>query len=621
MSGRTMDRRHVVAGGLAAAAAPALPKPALALAWERATHGLSTFGELKYPAGFLHFDYVNPAAPKGGAFSNQASRVAYNQNFNTFNSLNMFILRGDGAQGMELTFDTLMVRALDEPDALYGLVADRVLIEDGGRTYRFRLRHEARWHDGTPLTANDVAWSLETLKAKGHPLISQAIRQMDAAVADADDVVTVRLGEGHSRELILTIAALPVLSKAFYASHPFDETTLVPPLASGPYRLGRFEQGRFNEFERVADYWGRDLPVTRGHWNFDRIRFEYFRDREVAFEGFKARAFTFREEFTSRVWATRYDFPAFKEGRVKREVLPDETPSGTQGWFMNLRRPQFADRRVREALALAFDFEWTNETLMYGAYERTWSFFQNTDMAAKGPPSAAERALLDPWRGKVPDEVFGEPWRPPVSDRSGQDRALLRRAGELLREAGCRREGDGLRLPGGQPFQIEFLDFDFGLHPHTDGLIKNLRLLGIEGTKRTVDPAQFQRRLDDFDYDMVSRRYSTSPTPGDGLRLIYGSEAARTRGSRNISGIADPALDALLAVIADAGSRAELATACTALDRILRSHRIWIPMWSKGSHWIAYWDVFGRPATKPKYDRGAPLTWWYDDAKAKRIGL
>jgi microcin C transport system substrate-binding protein len=618
------SRRAVVLGGAALGASTVLAAPALARAWDKAVHGLSTFGDLAYPADFKHFSYVNPDAPKGGLFSQQAPRVYLNQSFNTFNSLNYLILKGDGAQGMELNFSGLMTRAEDEADAVYGAIAERVLIEDDARTYHFRLRPGVRFHDGTRLTAQDVAWSLTTLKEKGHPQVSQALRLMAGAEADGADVVTVRLAEGHARNLILEIAVLPVLSKAYYTTKPFEESTLEIPLGSGPYRVSRFEQGRYIEHERVPDFWGTDLPVYRGQNNFDRIRFEYFREREIAFEGFKARAFLFREEFTSRIWATRYDFPAYREGRVKREEIPDLSPSGTQGWLFNLRRPQFADPRVREAVGIAFDFEWVNENLMFGAYSRTVSFFQNSEMMAEGATPDAEWALINQpalWGGEMPEALRGLPFTPPASDRSGQDRALLRRAGDLLRDAGCRRQGDALRLPNGQRFEIEFLDYDPGLHPHSDAFIKNLRLLGIDAKRRMVDVAQYQRRMEDYDFDMTSRRLSLTATPGEGLRQIYGSRAAAARGTWNWTGISHPAVDMLLDRVADASTRAELVVACRALDRVLRHLRIWVPMWSKASHWIAYWDVFDRPAQKPKYDRGAPDTWWYSSDKAKRIGL
>lgn len=614
-----LTRRFVLATGAAAAAAPLLSRAGRAQA-EAWFHGLSGFGELKYPPEFDRFDYVDPTAPKGGAVSLQISSTTGNQAFDTFNTLNIFVLKGDGAAGMPLTFDSLMVRALDEPDAMYGLVAEAVRAAPDGLSHGWRLRPQARFHDGSPLTAEDVAFSIMLLKEKGHPAFGQALRFVEGAEALDSRTVTVRYDKARSRNLPLLVAGLPIFSKAYYTARPFDDATLDAPLGSGPYRVGRLEQGRYIEFTRVADYWGRDLPVNVGINNFERIRYDYYRDRQVALEGFKAATITFREEFTSRDWANSYDFPAVREGRVKRETIPDETPSGTQGWWFNTRREQFADRRIRDGLNNLFDFEWTNTNIMFGSFQRTASFFENSDMKATGKPSPEELKLLEPLRGTVPDEVFGEPFVPPASDGSGQDRNLLRRADALLREAGCKRDGNALRLPSGKPFEIEFLDFSGALQPHTASLIKNLKLVGIEARYRIVDAAQYQRRVDAFDFDIITRRASMGMTPDEGLRSMFGSRTATVEGSSNIAGVRDPAVDTLINAALTAGTRAELVTACRALDRVLRSGRYWIPMWFKAGHWLAYWDMFGRPATKPRYDRGAPATWWYDEAKAKRIG-
>ncbi len=558
-----MRRRSFLAASGAALLAARLP--ARAQTPER--HGLSSFGDLKYPAGFPRFDYVEPLAPKGGTFSAQLSTTTGNQAFETFNTLNIYVLKGDGAAGMDLTFDSLMVRALDEPDAVYGLVARSVSVSDDGLAYRFSLRPQARFHDGSRLTARDVAFSIMTLKEKGHPQIAAVLRDVAGASPDGDDAVVVRFAPGRSRDLPLIVADLPIFSEAYYRGRDFEASTLEPPLGSGAYRVARFEVGRFIAFERVADYWGADLPVSIGQNNFGEIRYEYFRDRDVAFEAFKAGTFTWREEFTSRVWATGYDFPAAQEGRVKRETVPDHTPSGTQGWFLNTRRAVFRDSRIREAIGLAFDFEWSNQNLMYGAYRRTASFFENSDLKAEGMPSPEELALLEPFRGKVPDEVFGEPVSPPRSDGSGQDRALLRRADTLLRQAGCTRDGGVMKLPDGQPLAFEFLDSSPVFQPLLQSYIKNLSLIGIRASSRLVDAAQYQARLKDFDFDVVSTRFGGSVTPGAGLREVYGSRAAKVPGSQNLAGIENPAADAMLDRIADAASRADLTTACRALDR------------------------------------------------------
>jgi len=582
-------------------------------------HGISAFGDLKYPAGFKQFDYVNADAPKGGIFSQVGSNRVFNQNFLTFNSLNIFILKGDGAQGMELTFASMMTRSADEPDALYGLAARAVRISADGLTYRFLMRPGITFNDGSPLTAHDVAFSLKTLKEKGHPIAQQLLRDLVDAQASEDATVSLRFAPNRARDVPLFAASLPIFSRAYYSTHAFEETSLEPPLGSGPYQVGKFETGRFIEYDRVKNWWGADLPVSRGQNNFDTVRYEFFRDRDVAFEGFTSKTYLFREEFTSRIWATRYDFPAVREGRVKRDVLPDDTPSGAQGWFFNTRREKLKDKRLREAFIYAFDFEWTNKTLMYDSYKRTHSVFQNSDMVAMGKPSHEELALLEPFRGKVPDEVFGEPFVPPVSDGSGQDRAMLRHASTLLQEAGFPVK-DGKRVtPQGEQISVEFLLDEPSFQPHHMPFIKNLGTLGIDATLRIVDPVQYRKRVDDFDFDLTVQRFGFSNTPGDSLRTFFSSQAAAMRGTQNLAGISDPVIDALIEKIIAADSRASLTTSCRVLDRVIRSGRYWVPHWYKPSHWLAYWDVFSRPATKPRYARGAPDTWWYDRDKAAKL--
>jgi microcin C transport system substrate-binding protein len=615
-------RRQALALGVGAVAAASPLNQSVALSpvnFRPERHGMSAFHDLKYAENFEQFAYVNPAAPKAGMFSQVPPNTAYNQNFNTFNSLNMFILKGDGAHGMDTTFDTLMARAQDEPDAMYGLVAKSVQMSDDGRFYRFTLREEARFHDGSPLTAKDVAFSIETLKKSGHPLISQSMLDVIRATAEDDTHVLVEFAPHRARDVPLLVAGLPIFSQAYYAQRPFDQTTQEAPLGSGPYKLKRFEGGRFIEFERVPDYWGKDLPVNKGQNNFDTLRYEYFRDRDIAFEGFKGRAYLFREEFTSRTWATGYTFPAIASGKVVREVLPDDTPSGAQGWFINLRREKFKDARLREALILCFDFEWTNANLMFGSYERTHSLFQNSDMMATGAPSLEELAVMEPFRAQLAPEVFGTPFTPPVSDGSGQDRVLLRRANDLLAAAGWELKNGARVNARGEVFHIEFLDFDPGLEPHTNAYISTLKRLGIRATIRRVDSAQYQARMNAFDFDMTVRRYSLGSTPGEGIKRMLGSHAASINGSNNIAGITSPAVDALLDKIVAASTRQELTILCRVLDRVVRAERAWVPQWFKGNHWLAVWDVFGHPDTKPRYGRGAPETWWWDAEKAKKI--
>jgi microcin C transport system substrate-binding protein len=582
-------------------------------------HGMSAFGDLKYPPDFKQFDYVDPNAPKGGTFSHVGSTSAFNQNFLTFNSLNSFILKGDAAQGMELTFASLMTRAGDEPDALYGLAARTVQISPDGLTYRFSLRPAITFHDGSAITAHDVVFSLQTLKEKGHPIARQLLRDLAGASALDEATVLVNFAVNRARDVPLFVASLPILSRAYYAGHAFDATTLEPPLGCGPYQVGHFEPGRYIEYERVKDWWGADLPVSRGQNNFDVVRYEYYRDRDVAFEGFTGKSYLFREEFTSRIWATRYDFPAIRDGRVKRDVIPDDTPSGAQGWFFNTRREKFEDKRLREAFVYAFDFEWTNKTIMYGSYERTHSVFQNSDMMAVDKPGPDEIALLEPFRGRVAEEVFGAPFVPPVSDGSGQDRALLRKANALLQEAGYLIKKGKRVTPKGERIGVEFLIDEPSFQPHHASFIKNLGTLGIDADLRIVDPVQYRKRVDDFDFDLIVQRFGFSSTPGDSLRSYFSSQAAALRGSQNLAGIADPVIDALIERIIAADTRAGLVTACKVLDRVIRSGRYWVPHWYKPSHWLAFWDVFGRPAIKPRFASGIPETWWYVQEKAARI--
>jgi len=367
--------------------------------------------------------------------------------------------------------------------------------------------------------------------------------------------------------------------------------------------------------------------VARGLYNYDVIRYEFYRDRDVAFEGFTGKNYLFREEFTSRIWATRYDFPAIKDGRVKREEVPDQTPSGAQGWFINTRRDKFRDPRVREALILAFDFEWTNKTIMYGAYARTHSTFQNSDMMVTGgPPTPEELKLLEPFRGQVPDEVFGVPFVPPVTDGSGQDRALLRKAQQLLNEAGVTAKEAKRFLPNGEPFRIEFLADEPSLQPHHAPYIKNLVTLGIEASLRLVDAVQYRARVEDFDFDMTIQRFSMSATPGDSMRSFFSSTSAKTKGSYNLAGIESPALDALIEKIIAADSREELTIACRAFDRVFRAGRYWVPQWYNKTHRLAYWDMFARPEKLPRYQIdgysssvGERILWWHDAARAAKL--
>jgi microcin C transport system substrate-binding protein len=607
-----LSHRHLLGLGVGALSAARF-RHAMADNAGAKAHGLSAFGDLKYPPDFHHFDYVNVDAPKGGAFSQLVGSGG-----STFNSLNAYIVKGDAASGMNVTFASLMARAFDEPDAVYPLAAEELTVSPDGLIYRFRLRPGIVFHDGSEIGASDVAFSLTTLKTKGHPSFSSVLRDVAEVVAEDKQTVRLRFLPTRGLDAPALAASMPIFSEKYYATRPFDETSLEAPLGSGPYRVARFEQGRFVEFERVKNWWGENLPVSRGQYNFDLLRDEYYRDREVGLEAFIGHNYQFREEFTSRVWATRYDFPAIRDGRVKREVIADERPSGAQGWLLNTRRDKFGDRRVREAMTIAFDFEWTNKNLMYSSYERTHSVFQNSEMMAKGEPSPDEVALLEPFRDRVLPEVFGPAWIPPQSDGSGQDRKLLRNAGELLNAAGWTIKEARRVNAKGEQLSAEFLLTERSFEPHHTTFIKNLRVLGIDANIRLVDPAQSEARLKDFDFDIAIARFIYPQIPGSALRNYFSSEFARTKGSSNLAGIADPVIDALVEKAVAARSQAQLNTTCRALDRVLRSGRYWIPHWNKASFWIAYWDQFGYPPTKPRYARGAPETWWFDANKAAK---
>jgi microcin C transport system substrate-binding protein len=533
----------------------------------------------------------------------------------TFDSFNGYILKGDPAQGFALMFDTLMARAMDEPDAVYGLVAKTADLAPDRRSVVFELRPEAKFADGTVLTSEDVCDSFHLLSSLGHENIRLTIKDVDACDVLAPHTVRYRFKSAGIRDLPLSIAALPIFSKAYYTKNDFAKSSLDAPLGSGPYRIKSFRTGEYVAYERRADYWAKDLPVNRGRYNFDAVRFDYFRERTAGLEALKSGVIDLREEYTSRDWATSYDFPALKEGRVKKTVLPDETPSGAQGYFFNLRREKFHDIRVRRAFNLAFDFEWTNKNLFYGSYRRIASFFEASPLKANGVPPADELAILEPMRGTLRPEVFLTPELPPVSDGSGQDRKLLREASELLDQAGWASDSGLRKNAKSETLSAEFLIespvFERILAP----LVKNLKLLGIDASIRIVDEAQYQSRREAFDYDILSSRFASGVTPGTDLRVFFGTASADAPGSFNISGVKSPAIDLLIEQVVSAESRKQLDVAGRALDRVLRAEHFWVPNWHKGSHWIAHWDRFGWPVIKPKYDRGIVDTWWYDPAK------
>lgn len=584
-------------------------------------HGLSAFGELKYPPGFTHFDHASLEAPKGGTFNFSPPNWGYNQNVLTFNTLNSFVSRGDAPPRMELCFDSLMVRALDEPDAIYGLLAETVTISEDRNTFTFRLRPGARFHDGTALTADDVAFSYTLFKQGGHPSLQLPLLQMTEAVAPDPATFRITFNGEQSARTVLAVAQFPVVSKTFYENNPFDSSQINPPLGSGPYKVGLVRPGLTIEYDRVVDYWGRDLPVRRGFNHFDRIRIEFFRDRQAGFEAFKKGDVTFRQEFTSRTWATGYDFPAVGEGRVVRREFPSELRPSMQGWALNQRRTRFADVRVREAIGLCFDFEWTRRNLFYGAYERSQSCFERSTYKAQGLPDEAELALIDRLGERLPAAVRGEPVMQPVSDGSGRDRALLREAARLLKEAGWTRRGEFLRNDAGETLALEMLVQDEVFVRVNSPFVENLKAVGLDASIRLVDATQYQARQLEFDFDMVGIAASFTATPtGDELSQYFHSRSASVPGSRNLPGTADPAIDELIGIAEGAADRESFTTAMRVLDRALRARRDWIPNWYAANHRAAYWDMFGFREPKPDYGFPVEVMWWFDEDRAKSIG-
>ncbi|MGB3415150.1 MAG: extracellular solute-binding protein [Mesorhizobium sp.] len=615
-------RRDFLALGLAAGASALLPGRAFATVQTGTKlHGLSAFGDLKYPAGFDHFAYVDPNAPKGGAMNFAPPNWGYNQSPLTFNTLNSFGLKGDAPPRMEMCFDTLMERALDEPDAVYGLLAESVTLSADRNSFDFALRPAAHWHDGTPLTAHDVAFSFMLYKEKGHPDLLLPLVELKEAVALDDRTVRLTFSGRQSVQAILTAVGMPVVSKAYYEANNFEASTMIPPLGSGPYKVGRVSAGEFIEYERVADYWGVDLPVNRGQDNFGRIRIDFYRDRQAAFQAFKKGDTTFREEFVARVWATGYDFPALKQGKVVKREFPGEKWPAMQAIAINQRRERFRDVRVRRALDLCFDFEWTKRTLFAGSYERSQSNFERSDFRAEGLPSPQELALLEPFRAELPPEVFGEPVMQPVSDGSGRDRKLLGQAAKLLADAGWKRVGGFVVNDKGERLAVEILAEDDSLVRITSPWADNMKAVGIDASVRLVDSNQFEERQNTFDFDLNLVAVSVGATPSaDSLETLYSSRAADRPGTRNYPGTRSPAIDALVAAAGAARSRDELVTALRALDRVLRARLDWIPTYYLANHRAAYWDMFGFVEQKPDYGFPVEALWWFDKDKAAKIG-
>ncbi len=591
----------LAAGLLPAAAGAGEPQP---------RHALAVFGEPRYGPGFEHFDYVNPDAPQGGTM--RRGRAG------SFDTVNPFTLKGEAPYGAELPFATLMTRSADEPYTVYAYLAKSITVPDNRAWAEFTLRKDARFHDGEPVTAADVAFSLRTLKAKGKPYYRQNYRDVKKVEALDGHTVRFTFADDHNRELPLVVAEMPVLPEHAFKDRAFKTTTLEPIPGAGPYRISDLSQGRYIVYDKVADWWGDDLPVTRGRFNVGTLRWAFFRDSTVTLEAFKAHEFDVRRENQAKKWATAYDTAAVEEGRLIKAKIPHERPSGMQGFVFNVRRPIFQDRTVRRALAYAFNFQWTNQKLFYGQYTRTESYFANSALAATGLPEGRELEILKPYKDALPPEVFNKVYDPPEGRASGHDRKNLRKALELLREAGYEvRDGTLVNRETGAPFSFNIL-----LNAASAGaweritlpFTKNLKRLGIDATIRTVEASTYKKRRDNFDFDMVAAIFPQPEVPGNEQRGYWHSAAAATKGSRNIIGVQSDVVDALVERVISAGSREELVAACRALDRVLLWGHYVIPQWHLTYDRVAYWNRLGRPAEAPA--KGVRImNWWVKPEK------
>jgi microcin C transport system substrate-binding protein len=614
-----MQRRDMLGLGLALGISPLLPAARAATPAAGATtlpngavrtHALSLLGAPALPEDFAHFPWVNPQAPKGGEIALTA--------LGAFDSFNPFILRGTPAVGAASIYDTLLKDSPDEASVAYASLAQWVELPADRLGVTFELNPAARWHDGKPVTAADVVWTFNTLREHGRPFYRAYWGDVTEVVAESERRVTYRFRDDKNRELALILGQMPVLPQHWWEGRDFSRPLLDPPLGSGPYRLERFEAGRSVVYRRVADWWGRDLPVNRGTQNFDVMRYEYFRDTTVALEAFKAGQIEFRTENIAKDWATFYDFPAVHRGLVKRDEIRHELPTGMQAFVVNLRRPLFQDARVREALGLVFDFEWMNANLFYGSYARTTSYFSNSELASSGLPEGREKEILEGYRGRIPEQVFTAEFKLPVTDGSGNNREGARRALGLLREAGWTVRDRRLVNAQGQPFEFEILlngpSFERVALPY----VQWLQRLGMQPRVRTVDPAQYQVRIDAFDYDMTVDVMGQSLSPGNEQRDFWTCEKARENGSLNVAGICNPVIDELVELVVNAPDRQELIHRTRALDRVLLWNHYVIPHWHSRTFRLAWWDKFGRPERNPRYGLGLD-SWWVDPARERAL--
>jgi microcin C transport system substrate-binding protein len=600
---------RLIAAGAALALLALTAGPTASQPKTTTSHAISMHGDLKYGPGFKHFEYVNPEAPRGGDVKLAA--------IGTFDSLNPFILKGVPAAGLALTFDTLMVGSQDEPFSEYGLVAESIEVPADRSWVAFTLRPEARFHDGSAITVEDVIWTLDTLKAKGQPFFRSYYAQVTKAEKVGERKVKFTFGPGENRELPLIVGQLPVLPRAYWAKRDFEKTTLDPPLGSGPYRVEAVEPGRSITYRRVKDYWGARLPVRVGHYNFDSMRYDYYRDITVAVEALKAGEYDFRQENVAKNWATAYNVPAVTQGLLRKEGIKNEVPTGMQAFVYNTRRPAFQDARVRKALAHAFDFDWMNKNLFFGTYIRTTSYFSNSELASRGLPGPEELKVLEPLRGKIPEEVFTKEYVPP--DGSNH-REAAREALRLLQEAGWVVKDQKLvNAKTGEPMTFEILISDATWERIALPFAKSLERLGVTAKVRTADTAQYQKRTDDFDFDMIVAVWGQSLSPGNEQRDFWSTTAAATPGSRNLAGIKDPAVDRLIDLVIAAPDRKGLVARTQALDRVLLWGAYVIPQWHINIFRVVYWDKFGRPAINPRFALGFP-TWWVDAQKEAALG-
>ena len=588
-----------------------LSLPAGATDAPKPVHGLAMHGDLKYGPDFKHFDYVNPNAPKGGTVRLGAT--------GSFDSFNPFIIKGTAAGASGFVYDTLMDDAADEPFSQYGRLAETVTMPEDRSWVEFQLRKEARWHDGMPVTVDDVIFSFNILVKEGAPFYRFYYGNVAEVTQTGERSVKFTFKPGENRELPLIIGQLTVLPKHYWKDREFNKTTLEPPLGSGPYKITEFEAGRFVKLSRVQDYWGKDIPVMKGYNNFDEIIFDYYRDSNVALEAFLAGRYDYKSENSSKAWATAYETPAVKKGVLVKEQIHHDRPAGMQGFAFNTRRELFSAPQVRHALAYAFNFEWSNKALFYGQYERTRSYFQNSEMAATGLPGPDEMKLLEPFRADLPPEVFTQEYNPPRGDESGNIRGNLRTASKLLTEAGwVINDGKRINAKTGKPFAFEMLLVSPLFERIALPFAKNLEKLGIAMTVRTIDTAQYRRRLDTFDFDMVVGGFGQSLSPGNEQREFWTTSAAEQEGSRNIIGIRSKAVDAIVEKLIAAPTRKDLVIASRALDRVLQWGHYMIPNWHAPYDRIAYWDKFARPKVTPT--RGNQFfAWWIDAAKAQSL--